>query len=335
MIFLHAAAATTFAAVSAGGAVEDVSDLGTLPAALSSTLVWPTAPTTTTESTVTNLAEFNAAAAVNGRRILVNGTISGGLAIVDADDLEIVGLPGSSIAVLNIIRNRHRIKFENCTIEQVNFNLPAYFDDELGQQVFDVNEFVTDVTFDNCTVNSPTESAFNVYGRRVAILNSDITANWYSVWAGQTSDFFQQDIIIANCAMSSAGTEATIRMLQTERSVVVGCTLTNGNKHNWRQHLGSTLAYCGRNTFVNAGFMLTDPAEPSDTLGTFWFEDNDVTYTLSNGVIITLDPYTRIDAGTIKNNTFVMTGATVFSDIWSYGAVPGDWDLTGNVIQAP
>jgi len=309
-------------------------DLGTLPAAMSG-LTWPTLPTTTSETTVTDLAGLQAAIEINGTKVNVNGTITG-TAIVRGDDVEIVGLPGSSIGSLNIDRDTHRVYVHDLTLRDANLGLPAAYDDELEQVVFSEALFITDVVFDNVVVNNPTENAFNIYGRRVAILNSDVTANWYSVWVGQTGSFFQQDVIIANCDLTSAGPEATVRILQTERSVVVDSTLTNGAKHNWRLHLGTTLAYCARNVLVNSGIMLTDPAEPSDTVGDFWFEDNTVNYTLANGVIITLDPYVRIQSGVISGNTFnmpVASGADAFEDFWNYGAVPGDWDLSGNIVN--
>lgn len=308
--------------------------LGNLPPEFDA-LEWPTLPTTSSEVTVSTLVDLQTAIDTSGTRVIVDGTISG-TATIRADDVDISGTPGSSVGTLNIERNRHRIRVRNLGIRDVSFSLPAQFNDQTQQVEFVEGLLITDVVFDNVVVNNPTESAFNVYGRRVVIMNSDVTANWYSIWAGPTGNFFTRDLILANNSFNSAGPEATVRIFQNERNVTVDCVLTNGLKHNWRLHQAADLSYCGRNTFEAAGIMLTDPAEPGDTLGRFWFEDNLVNYTLVNGVIITLNPYTRIDAGTISGNVFNMpasTNTSTFEDIWSYGVVPGDWDLSGNVVN--
>ena len=67
--------------------------LGELPEELATVLVHPTAPTATTPVTVTDLTEFNAAAAVDGNLITVDGNIVG-TAVIQASDIEVVGLPG-------------------------------------------------------------------------------------------------------------------------------------------------------------------------------------------------------------------------------------------------
>lgn len=311
--------------------------LGFLPSELREALVWPTPPATTSEVTVTTLAEFNAAALVNGARITVDGAISGA-AVIDADDVAVVGLPGASFVALDISRNRHRILVEDISATSIAFRIPGAFDPEVGGPVYSAELLATDVAFRNVTVDNPAESAIHIFGRRVSILDSSLKANWYSVYVGTVGDFFNEDIIVHNCTMDSAGPEATVRLLKTARSVVTSCRLKNGNKHNWRLHEGSTMGYCARNTFVNAGIMLTDPFNPEDTIGTFWFTDNLVSYSLANGVISTLSPYTRIEGGTISDNIFEVDAgvATSFSDLWDYGAVPAEgWDLSGNVVLLP
>lgn len=309
-----------------------LADLGALPTALSTTLVWPTLPTTGAPVVVADLATLNAALMVPGSHVVIDTPIVG-TATVNADDIEISGI--GSVDTLVISQNRHRVRVGGISIGQVSFSIPAYFDDELGQVVYEESRFATDIVFDDVSVNAIAENAFTIYARRLAILHSTVVANWYSVYVGTAATFPSEDIIVHDCNLSSAGPEATIRLHQVTRSVVTENVISNTSKHNWRLHTGSTLAFCGRNQLVGTGIMLTDPFEPSDTAGSFWFEDNHVQYTAASGVIITTDPYTRIDSGSITGNIFQMAGATTFEDIWSYGAVPSDWDLSGNTIVAP
>lgn len=323
------------------GGIPAEGEFGALPLALSSVLQTPAAPVTTSTHTPTTLAALNAALQIDGARVTVNSLAeSTGTILIDADDVVLEINTDLSGLVLNLAQNIHRVRVIGGEVSRIAFQPPSYYDDGLEQQVFEASRFATDISFVGVTADSPDDSACLIYGRRVSIYNCYLRGNQYGIYVaapGAAGGIFNEDITVTGGTVIGLG-QASFRILQTHRTVTDSAQIggVGSTRHGWRIHQGTTLAFCGRCTLSPGGIMLSDPAEPTDTgLGEFWFEDNRVEYTLANGVIITLDPYTRFTAGTIKNNVFVMAGASVFSDIWSYGAVPGDWDLTGNTIEAP
>jgi hypothetical protein len=130
---------------------------------------------------------------------------------------------------------------------------------------------VEDVIIDGVQITAP-KSAIEAYGRRIAVLNSEIQAQHYSLWSGAVMGIGSEDILIARNRMTSAGAEATVRLVDVLRSVTVDNVLRNNIKHTYRVHGRSDLAYAGRNIFIHTGVMFG--TMPNDHLGSIWFEDN-------------------------------------------------------------
>lgn len=314
-------------------------DIGYIPPELAAVIQFPAAPVLTSYHIASDLAELNTALAISGAEIDYFGpNTEVGTALVAANDilLRLNGGPGYD-TVLEFAVDVHRIEIQgtNSPVKQINFRLPAYWDDVNNVQVFDAALKATDIRLTYVDPVNTEGSAALVYGNRILFDLCTLRGSDYGLFAGAAGDVFNEDLIVTSCYVAG-GVEASMRILQTTRHIVTRSVLGEAgfsNKHSWRLHLGTSMAYCGECSLYASGIMLTDPFDPTDTLGRFWFSANRVSYTLTNGVIITIDPYTRITQGEISNNIFYMpSGVYVFSDIWNYGPVPGDWDLTGNVI---
>jgi hypothetical protein len=130
---------------------------------------------------------------------------------------------------------------------------------------------VEDVIIDGVSVRA-TGIAFELYGKRIAVVRSKAYAGTYSIWSGPVLGLGNEDILIAGNDFHSAGPEATVRLVSATRSVTIDNRLRNSFKHNYRVHGASSLAYAARNTLINTGMMCgTMDADHIDKL---WFDDN-------------------------------------------------------------
>jgi hypothetical protein len=130
---------------------------------------------------------------------------------------------------------------------------------------------IEDVIIDGVEVHAP-GTAFEIYGRRIAIVRSQAHAGTYCVWTAPAFELHSEDIIIAGNRLDSAGPEATIRLVGSVRSVTVDNVLRNTAKHNYRIHGDTEYAYAARNMLINSGAMLGTMDE--DHINKLWFDDN-------------------------------------------------------------
>jgi hypothetical protein len=244
---------------------SDVYDAGELP--LSLTLRWPAAPRIQREIEVATVAEFERASQRSGTRIVVTRALPGEV-VVRGSDVEVTMREGVEVERLRIDHAQKRIRVRGGRYGEILLSHPAQF--------YPVKEphpewMVEDVIVDGVQIHAP-RTAIEAYGRRVAVLNSDIHAQLYSVWSGAVMGIGSEDILIAHNRMSSAGPEATVRLVDVLRSVTVDNVLRNNIKHNYRVHGRSDLAYAARNIFIHTGVMFG--TMPDDHIGRIWFQDN-------------------------------------------------------------
>jgi hypothetical protein len=244
---------------------SDLYDAGELP--LSLTLRWPAAPRIEREVEVATLAQFERAGQRSGTRLLVTRTLRGE-ALVKGSDIEVAMRDGVQIERLRIDHAQKRIRIRGGRYGEILLSHPAQF--------YPVKEphpewMIEDVIVDGVQMQAP-QSAIEAYGRRIAVLNSDIHAQNYSLWSGPVMGIGSEDILIAHNRMSSAGPEATVRLVDVVRSVTVDNVLRNNIKHNYRVHGRSDLAYAARNIFIHTGVMFG--TMPDDHIGSLWFKDN-------------------------------------------------------------
>jgi hypothetical protein len=295
-------------------------DLGALPPELAA-LRWPAPPRIERDVEARTASELQRAVDRAGTRVRVLGRISEPIQI-HASDVEIVGAdPQCSIDRVTIDPGVHRVRIADLRLAGIELLPPARWDPDPR---YDASLFVEDVTIERVHIDAP-DSGFVVRGRRVAILDADVTAARYSLWAGDTGPLDGEDLIVARSTFRSAGPESTLRMHDVARSVVVDNLLSNGEKHNYRVHGRSDLALAARNVLLRTGMMIG--TQPGDAVGTVFFEGN----TLHHEVPSLLE----IDMAAIRR--LVCRGNRVYTDRWDsfypYPRIGDGWTIEQNTRE--
>jgi hypothetical protein len=245
---------------------------------------------------------------------------------VAASDIDVQVEGNAEIGAVFIEKSMKRIQFRGGRYGKVELQRPADFN--VTPVAWREEWLVEDVLFDGVDADTnrlgEAAYAFDVRGKRIAILRSRVRAGLYSVWVGDTDTFRSEDIILAGNTFDSAGPESTVRLQPVFRSVVVENMMTNTLKHNYRVHGRSDQAVAARNTLINAGVKLA--TEEGDQLGTVWLQDNVFHHTLDS--LMDLDH----PRGSVLQR-LVATGNTIHSDVWSYffaEAPPSGWIVERN-----
>jgi hypothetical protein len=292
-------------------------DVGTLPAELQ--LRWPRPPRTTREVEVGSLAEFESAAAQAGTRVVVTSDLRGGPATVNASDIDVVVRPGVRIDKLVIGPGQKRVAVHGGHYQAIGMTLPAQFWPTRVAKPEWSNE---DVIIDGVKIDAP-EIGIGIYGRRVAVLRSEISAQTYCIWSEAIMDIGSEDIVLAGNRLKSAGPEATVRLVSAQRTVTVDNVLENSMKHNYRIHGRSDLNYAARNVLVNTGVMIGTGDD--DQIGRAWFEGNTFYHTAPD---LFHPERSRIKSLHVRDNV-------AYTNVWKCfmcGAVPEAWRESGNRI---
>lgn len=292
--------------------------LGALPPELAE-LAWPERPRTSREVTVTTAAELSAEAAVPGTRIHVQGA-SGGDVSVTASDVEIEADEATTLGTLSIAQSVARVRVTGGRWGGVRVAIPAVFAPSVEYRPEWMAE---DLWFQNVTVDSGSETALEIRGRRIALLESDVTGGRYSVWCGDTAHFQSEDVILFGNTLRSAGPEATVRLVSVLRSAVVANQLSNTYKHNYRIHGTSDLNYAADNLLAGTGVMLG--TMEGDSLGRVWFDDNEMHHDAPD--LFNPSPTTIRELYARRNVVHAAQHGTLYG-----GAVPSGWTLEDNVV---
>jgi hypothetical protein len=181
---------------------------------------------------------------------------------------------------------------------------------------------VEDVTFDGVEVEA-SDSGFFLRGRRIALLRSRVRAERYSVWCGDTQDFHSEDLVLAGNRFESAGPEATVRLVNVRRAVVVDNVLVNSIKHDFRVHGDSDRVVFARNRLLNTGIMIG--SMDGDRIGTVWILDNTLHHNVPS----------LFEAEPQRVRQLVVRGNQVFSDVWRCfvcNRAPEGWDIAEHVV---
>lgn len=335
--------------------IQSVADLGSLPDGMS--INWPIAPSIEREVNIRALDDFQSlfdSADQARTRFYFHVSIDERV-FVDASDVEIVILPTIKLRNIVLDASAHRVKISGGEIGQISaVRTPSGTHD---------SGFITDVLIDNIVLNSDpalcpinTAGGYNPYPnecfgimlrgvRRLAIVNSSINSLVYPVYA----DTSNEDIIIANNRMhSTLGTQATVRMHDSVKTVTVHNRLTNGDsntsdwRHNYRIHGTARYAYAACNLLVNSGVMVGEGLEPSvpEDIRYYWFNDNQF-HQLAPSLY-------QMDTSTVHNVQIRGNRAYSAQD-WHWEErggcfycpdnQPDDWEITDNVtrpyVQAP
>lgn len=256
-------------------------ELGPLPDELGD-LRWPAPPGITTEVDVHSLAELLDATSRPGTRARVRADIPEHV-VVTASDVEVVVDEGVTMGTLLVDRGLSRVTIRGGRWRGLEVQVPASF--LSGAPEYRDEWMSEDVLFDGVEVEAPA-SAFNLRGRRVAVVRSAVLAEHYSVWTGGTGPLDSEDIILAENVFASAGPEATVRLVDVLRSATIDNVLSNGMKHNYRVHGRSDLALATRNVMITTGIMLG--TQPEDEVGRVFVDDNVLHHTAPS--LLLVDP---------------------------------------------
>ncbi len=292
--------------------------LGELPSELAD-LQWPTRPSVTREVTVSTAAELEAAVATPGTRILTRG-LSGGDVWIGASDIEIVADAGSSFGQLLIAQGTRRVRIEGGRWTTVRVEVPADFSG--GAASYRPELMAEDVSLEGLTIDSGAESAYEIRGKRIAIVGNDVTAGRYSVWCGDTGDYQTEDLILYDNVFRSAGPESTVRLVSVLRSATISNVISNSYKHNYRIHGVSDLNFAADNLLAGTGVMLG--TMEGDSLGRVWFDDNVMHHDSPD----LFNPAPAIGALVARRNTVYARQ----HDSFYGGAVGPGWTLSENQV---
>lgn len=290
--------------------------LGELPAELGA-LRWPEPPRIEREANARTESEAQRAVDQPGTRVRITGPIREPITI-HGSDIEIVFEPEGQLDRVVIDRGVQRVRIAGGGVNAIELLPPATWDPDAR---YDESLFVTDITLEGLRM-AATDSAFVIRGRRVAILDCDVTAERYSLWAGDTGPLNGEDLIVAHNRFRSAGPESTLRMHDIDRSVVVSNILSNGAKHDYRVHGRSDLAYAARNILLRTGIMIG--TQPEDRVGTVIFENNILHHEAPSLLEINPGQIARL----ILRNNVVYTN--VWESFYPYPSVERGWIVEGN-----
>ncbi|UJR82700.1 hypothetical protein [Sandaracinus amylolyticus] len=291
-------------------------ELGPLPGELAS-LRWPEAPRITRTVDVHDAASLQRAVDEPGTCARVHGAIEGAIT-VHASDVEILMSEGARLGRVTVVPGTHRVRVSGGTIDGIELSPPARWNPE---PAYDEALMITDVLIERVRAEA-SDSAFVIRGRRVAIVDADVRAERYSLWAGDTGPLDGEDLIVAGNTFRSAGPESTLRIHDVARSVVVDNVLSNGRKHDYRVHGRSDLAYAARNVLLRTGIMIGN--QPGDAVGSVVLERN--TLYLEEPSML------EIDEAAIRR--LVLRDNVVYTDRWDtfypYPRVREGWIVEHN-----
>lgn len=285
---------------------------------------WPASPVITREVRVTSASEL-AGAMTSGTRVTL--AVSVPRVEILESDVDLFVEDGVEVGVLFIGNRIARIRVRGGRFGAIEVAIPGtYFPAEEWHPEWRT----TDLMIDDVDVDS-TDSAFMLRGGvRMAITNSRAHAVRYGVWFGDTAHFGSEDIIVAGNQIDGDGPEATVRLVHTERSAVVGNRLSNGSKHNYRIHGRSRENWAARNVMIGTGMMLGTLPSDEWAIERQWVHGNTLHHTAPS--LLELDA--RLVDLEMRDNT-------VYTDVWPCFVCVSpqpSWVLENNVqlpYQAP
>jgi hypothetical protein len=299
---------------------SDRLDLGPLPSAFQ--IHWPEPPLIEHEEVATSAAEF--ASRLRPRtRMHVRGTLS--TVTLSVSDVELVMSAEARIKRLNIAPGVHRIKVIGGSFGEIEVGIPAT-----------ENDFATDLYFDRVHVAPDSDQyglAFALRAKRAAVVHCNVQAFVYSVWVGGTAPMQSTDLIfLGNEFNSTTGNEATFRMHDALRTVVVENRFTNGtasminSKHNYRIHGISGQNFAARNVLIHSGVMIGEGGgDPMEEINGYWFLENTF-YQLRPSLY-------QMGANSVRNavikNNRVYNGSPMTCLVCNW-PLPSSWTAIGN-----
>lgn len=295
--------------------------LGSLPLAVS----WPAAPKVTRSVNVSTSADFNKAASVAGTLITITAPISGHGTIA-ASDIEVHMASGASLGGVTINKSTKRIAlYGGHYTGTIEVAMPAQF---WPSRVDDPSWTVEDVMIDGVSVKSTSSTAVFLRGHRVALLRSFAYGADYGVYMDTINGAQNSDVIIAGNNIQAEGRQATVRLINALRSVVINNRITDlmltGSKHCYRVHGVSDQNYAAHNEVVNAGVMIG--TMDGDSVGKVWFDSNTMHHVTPD--LFNIDR-TRVRSLHAHDNM-------VYTNVWSSmigGNLPSGWDAANNVVK--
>jgi hypothetical protein len=231
---------------------------------------------------VSSIAELESESARGRVRIVIAASLRGAAARVLGSDVEITQQDGVFVEHLLIDHARQaarrRIAVRGGSYGQIATTPAARFAPTVEAHPEWLAE---DITIDGVRIEAA-KTAMLIYARRIAVVRSRFSAKAYAIYsdAGPGGSVSTEDLLIAGNRFTSAGDEATIRLISVVRSIVIDNVLHNAIKHNYRVHGRSDLALAARNIMIVTGAAIG--FMPDDQVGRVWLLDNTVYHTINH-----------------------------------------------------
>lgn len=295
-------------------------DLGLVPAGLD--VRWPARPRVEEEVEVASDADLDAAWTASNARVRVSGQLD--QLIIDADDVEVLATDAMYIRTLVVTPGHRRIHVRGGTYGQIVLEGPSrLLPPPPRWRAVDMTE---DVLIEDVTVSAMRSGLSGVLlrGRRVALVNSRVDAQFYAVFVGDTAPVQSEDVVIAGCSLYSEGEDPTVSLSDVRRGVVVDTWMENPRLSSLRFHGESEWLVASRNTLVGGGVMIG--TDPRDQLADVWFWVNEVHHSAPD--LVSLEP-DRIRELVLASNLFYTDAV---SCAWC-GRTPESWVVRANRIR--
>lgn len=294
--------------------------LGLVPAGLG--VRWPARPRIEEEMEVASDAELDAAWTASNARVRIRGQLD--QLVIDADDVEVVVDSEVFIGSLVVTPGHRRIHVHGGTFGQLVLEGPSrLLPPPPRWRAVDMTE---DVLIEDVTVSAIRSGLSGVLlrGRRVALVNSRVDAQFYAVFVGDTAPVPSEDIVVAGCSLYSEGEDPTVALSDVRRGVIVDTWMENPRLSALRFHGESEWLVASRNTLVGGGVMIG--TDPRDQLSNVWFWVNDVHHSTPD--LLSLEP-DRIRELVLANNLFYTDAV---SCAWC-GRTPESWLVQNNRVR--
>lgn len=295
-------------------------ELGLVPAGLE--LRWPARPQVDEEVELASGAELNAAWTAPNARVTVRGQLE--QLVIDADDVEVVADEGMFIGSLIVTPGHRRVHIRGGTYGQIVLEPPTAL--HPPPPAWRAEDMTEDVLIEGVTVMAVRTGLTGVLlrGRRVALVNSRVDAQFYAVFVGDTAPVPSEDIVIAGCSLRSDGEDPTVSLSDVRRAVVVDTWMENPRRSALRFHGESEWLIASRNTLVGGGVMIG--TDPRDELADVWFWVNEAHHAAPD--LVSLEP-DRI-RGLVLASNLLYTDAV--SCAWC-GRTPESWVVRNNRLR--
>lgn len=296
-------------------------ELGLVPVELRRNLRWPHLPRIQQDVELGTVTALNSPWTRSGVRLHVRQPVE--QLAIQADDVEVVVGTNALVESLVILPGSERIRIEGGTYGQIVLEPPMLLEPPPEWRAADMIE---DVRIEGVHVMAVRTglAGILVRGRRIAILDSRVDAQFAAIYVGDTAPVLAEDVVIAGCSLASQGEEPTLLARDVRRFIAVANWIENPRVTSLRVQGVVEWPFASRNTLVGGGVAIG--AEEGDAITEAWFWANAIHHNAS-------DP---VQLSPARVRELVLAGNQFFSDdlvcVWCE-PTPDSWLVSTNRLR--